>query len=194
MFHTFTIACEKIDQMNLDDNLIEEQKISEEVDKDFFVALEQATEVANLFFNELTENNVQSRTGITKRNSNYSIETLSENGRPLIYIINYLDGGFVIMGMTKNYYPILAYSDKNSFNSRVEISGLSDWIKETKKAIKGSDILDDTTKVKMQKLWKHFETSNALSYKETKWKQSRSTYSDAEIACWNRCDELQMKK
>lgn len=186
-------ACERMDQMNLDDNFIEEQKVLEKVDEETFVALEQAAEVANLFFNELTENNIQARTDITKRNSNYSVETLSENGRPLIYIINYLDGGFVIMGTTKNYYPILAYSDKNSFNSRVEISGLSDWIKETKKAIKTSDILDDTTKVKMQKLWKHFETSNILSCQETKHKQSRSAYSDAEIACWNRCDELQMK-
>jgi len=109
-----------------------------------------------------------------------------------MYIINYPDGGFVIMGTTKNYYPVLAYSDKNSFEVKPEMNGVSDWLEETKEAIKTSDALNDTIKSAMQNLWKSYETADIFPFPEAQDAPLRS-YSSGEIACWNRCDELQMQ-
>ena len=48
-----------------------------------------------------------------------------EDNTPSMYIINYEGGGFVLVGATKNYYPILAYSDTNSINiEKAKQSGL----------------------------------------------------------------------
>jgi hypothetical protein len=61
-----------------------------------------------------------------------------ENGEPAMYVINYADnGGFVIVGATRNYYPVLAFSDKGSFTTSGDMPlGLTDWIEGNKEAVK----------------------------------------------------------
>lgn len=78
--------------------------------------------------------------------SSEEIETINdENGTPLAYIINYEDGGWVIVSAIKTYHPILAYSEVGSFSlDRVEEnSGLAMWIDETSHAIALSDNLEE---------------------------------------------------
>lgn len=184
-------SCEEIEQISLNKHLLENQDFLEQTKEENFVVLEQATNIANVFYKGLIENKIGTRNSSTGKECNYSVETLNENGHPLMYIINYLDGGFVIIGSSKNYYPILAYSDENSFDLTLEIGGLSNWMKETKKAIITSDILNDTIKKKMHDLWKYYEKAPLKIEKQ--YNRSRSAYTEAQLACWNRCDELQMK-
>lgn len=73
------------------------------------------------------------------------------------------------------------------------MDGVSEWLKETKEAIKTSDALNDTIKTGMQDLWKSYETADDISSRKTQDAQLRSSPSKGEIACWNRCDELQMR-
>lgn len=189
---TLLFACSKTDDSN--DELVKKQEVSTQVDEETFVSLDKATEIADLFFSKLTEGDVSTKSTLKAKRSTASIKTLSEKGTPLMYIVNYTNGGFVIIGSTKNYYPVLAYSDKNSFEITSEMSGVSDWLEETKEAIKTSDALKDTVKVAMQNLWKSYTVGEVLSSQGTPKTRVKSTsYSSGEIACWNRCDELQMQ-
>lgn len=75
-----------------------------------------------------------------------------------MYIINYEGGGFVIVGATKNYYPILAYSDTNSINiEKAKQSGFSIWMDETNWAIKESDMQNAETLANMRSMWEAYE-------------------------------------
>ena len=81
-----------------------------------------------------------------------------EDNTPSMYIINYEGGGFVIVGATKNYYPILAYSDTNSINiEKAKQSGFSIWMDETNWAIKESDMQNAETLANMRSMWEAYE-------------------------------------
>ena len=62
-----------------------------------------------------------------------------------MHIFNYEDGGFIIVGATRNYYPILAYSDKGSFVLKDDMGPVDVWLEETKVCIKNSELSDETT-------------------------------------------------
>ena len=189
---TLLFACGEMEHMNLEHDFAEVQEVLIQVDEETFISADKATEIADMFFGKLTEGNVSTRSDSKAKRVSASVETLSERGNSLMYIINYPDGGFVIMGATKNYYPVLAYSDEGSFDTTTELGGAALWLEETKDAIKTSDVLNDTIKTKMQLLWKSYETADAISTQETQDMRLRSS-SSAERACWNRCDELQMR-
>lgn len=190
----FLFACSEIDNLILENEFVKKQEVSNPVDEETFVSLDKASEIADLFFSKLTEGNVSTRSSFRAERGSNSIEAVSERGSPLMYIINYPDGGFVIMGSSKNYYPILAYSDKNSFEIIPEMNGVAEWLEETKEAIKTCDNLDDSIKTGMQNLWKSYETADIVSSWETPDAQLRSaTATSGEVACWMRCDELQMQ-
>jgi len=189
---TLLFACGEMEHMNLEHDFAEVQEVLIQVDEETFISADKATEIADMFFGKLTEGNVSTRSDSKAKRVSASVETLSERGSSLMYIINYPDGGFVIMGATKNYYPVLAYSDEGSFDTTTELGGAALWLEETKDAIKTSDVLNDTIKTKMQLLWKSYETADAISTQETQDMRLRSS-SSAERACWNRCDELQMR-
>lgn len=55
------------------------------------------------------------------------------DGKPLLYIVNYQGGGFVILSADKRVEPIWAYSSSNPFELRADIyhPGLVNWIDET---------------------------------------------------------------
>lgn len=96
------------------------------------VSPEQAQKVASLFC--VKEN--KTRGTITQECEEVKAIT-DKNGAPLMYIINYANnGGFVIVSATKNYQPILAYSDEGSFELPDPGSGLNVWLNENKDIIK----------------------------------------------------------
>jgi len=77
------------------------------------------------------------------KSASSTVENIStvydEDGTPAMYIIDYSDnGGFIIVGATKNYHPILAYSDSGSFdikNSDMP-TGVAEWILDGKSIVK----------------------------------------------------------
>lgn len=114
-----------------------------------FISETQAIFVAGKF-----QNLPQTR---SEREENIDVQTLfDENNKPLMYIINYPNRRFVVVGATKNYYPILAYSDKNNL-SMTQASGLEEWLEETKYAIKESDSFDENITSRMKFLWNFYE-------------------------------------
>lgn len=57
-------------------------------------------------------------------------EIRDAEGNPSIYVLNRPnDGGFVLVSATKDYYPVLGYSDKGNFDIEGigAIGGLEEW-------------------------------------------------------------------
>lgn len=138
------------------------------VDNEDFVSVDRASEVAGLFFTKHTHSlNAATRVGPTlnKSKSIASIKTIyGENKAPSMYVINYEGGGFVIVSATKNYYPILAFSETNSINVEEAMkSGFSIWAEDTKLNIKESDSQDKETLAKFREMWTSYETPIAVA-------------------------------
>ncbi len=106
-----------------------------------------------------------------------------------MYIINYQDGGFVIVSATKNSYPVLAYSDEGSFTISKDMGGAAVWLDKTKKAIVNSDLLNDSIKSNMRVLWNSYKPFDMSSAKSVS--RAATSTSNAIQACWNRCYELE---
>ena len=90
---------------------------------------------------------------------------MDEDGSPLMYILNYKNGGFVIISATKDYYPVLAFSDKGSFVLSDQVNGVSIWFNDTKKQIKNSISLNDSIKTKIHAVWNSYESFDNSSIK-----------------------------
>lgn len=112
-----------------------------------FVSKEEGVKVANNFYQKLGKNpNASLKNHMTRSDEISKIETISKNGKVLMYIINYLDSGFVIISATKDYYPIIAYSDDNNIDINNGILGLSHWLENAKTKIEASSEKNDSIK------------------------------------------------
>ena len=103
-------ACNSEADLLFDEEIGQEIEIPADIDDETFVSLQKATEVADAFFG--------GESGLKSAGSQKTIvsaETVKDGGSPLIYVMNYNEGGVVIVGATKNYYPVLAYSEESSF-------------------------------------------------------------------------------
>jgi hypothetical protein len=90
-----------------------------------FVDLDFASDVATV---QAPLNNSSTGKGVKKKVE--STFEVSPNGKATMYIINYEDGGFIIVAADKRVEPILAYSDKSSFplEDKVLPTGLLTWL------------------------------------------------------------------
>jgi hypothetical protein len=126
------------------------------VENDYFVTQQQAIEVANAFFND--------QAGMSGLRSSATIQTKAsieaikeeQSDEPLMYIINYPEGGWAIVSATKSFYPVLAYSDKNSFEQTSDMGPAELWFAETKEAIKASKTLDELTSGEIRSIWNNY--------------------------------------
>lgn len=84
-------------------------------------------------------------------------ETIEKDGTNYMYIFNFTKGGFVIVGGSKDYYPILAYSENGSFDKTNYNIGLVNWIDETSSALANSSQLPDSFKQKMKEFWDEYQ-------------------------------------
>lgn len=57
--------------------------------------------------------------------------------QPAFYVINYKNGGFVILSADDRISPVLAYSEKGKFTSPDGNLGLTMWVNETKNGVTG---------------------------------------------------------
>ena len=145
-------ACSKESDVAIESELQAEALLTPE--NGTFVSLTKATDIASVFFGTLSDNPA------TKSNARIaSTETIRDskrNNEPSMYVVNYSGGGFVIVGATRNYYPILAYSDEGNFVMSENMGGIVVWLEETQEAIRQSESLDVETKSQMHNLWKQY--------------------------------------
>ena len=85
-----------------------------------------------------------------------SVHTLrSEAGDPLCHVVNYADdGGFVVVSATKDYMPVLAFSESGSFDvEAIDRTGVSVWLSEQQVAIEHAAELPDSIRLRHRALW-----------------------------------------
>lgn len=144
--------------------------ISTSVDEDF-VTKNEASQVARLFFNKI-EKGTLNEIASNEEKRIKSVETLfyDDGSTPAMYLINYDRGGFIIVSATKNYYPVLAYSD-NSFLNLENFDkindGLTIWKEEAKLAMKESKNLPEEIVSKIRNLWIKYEDEKKYNKKNT---------------------------
>jgi hypothetical protein len=125
-----------------------------------FVSFEDAISVAD---------NIPIERGSLSRSSIKRIQTikpiLDENGITVVYVINYEDGGFLILSADNRIQPVLAYSLSSSFPLQDNLtmpSGLIQWlysIKENVKEIRKSKRVQSND---LKKLWNSNSISNLI--------------------------------
>ena len=174
-------ACNK--EMNSHQEIQDKEFISHSDDS--FVSVTKATDIAATFFGQLTND------PLTKSNDRVtSTETVRDgknNNAPMMYVINYSGGGFVVVSATKDYYPILAYSDENDFVLREDMGGVVVWIEETKEAIRQSGSLDEATKAGIHSLWQQYEANANMTSSTV---VTKSLTPEQDLARENRIAEL----
>lgn len=101
--------------------------------KEYHVYIEDANKVASKAYYTLSKESL-SKKGKSVKSIN---ELKNDKGVNYLYIINYNDGGFILLSADKRTQPVLAFSDKNNFN--VEDTtyplGLKFWLEDSKKQI-----------------------------------------------------------
>lgn len=131
------------------------------INDEHFVSVSQASKVGSLFLNNNGNGNcVHTRNssvvpGATSDKTAREIRTIyNEKGVPSMYVINYEGGGFVIVSATKNYYPILAYSETGSMNVEEAMkTGFSIWANETEQNIVESAFQEEEVQDEFRKMW-----------------------------------------
>lgn len=144
-----------------------------------FLSKEDAVDVATKFW---TDSNTATRSSI--ENTDYDINILCSDGVPQMYVINYKNGGFVIVSATKAFYPILAYSEDGTFPVRQEEVGLRIWLEETKRAISDYAQVQDSIKDAFRMMWSQYENNNSFFIDS----RTRSNMPSGEIACLERIE------
>lgn len=124
----FTFSCSQDDEKENIDFLAQEN----------FVELSLVNEIASgiSFTTKIKSSNNKDVT-ITTKNVESIHEFKNEKGKTSFYVINYNEGGFVILSADKRAQPILAFSENNKFaiGDNYYPLGLKDWIKDAKKQI-----------------------------------------------------------
>ena len=101
-------------------------------------------EISEFFVNEdiaktVAENFMQKTNPSLKSAQSYKLKKIrDDDGVELIYVVNFDEGGFVLMPTDNRVNPILAFSETNFFETEniEKVNGLSLWMNGTKKGIK----------------------------------------------------------
>lgn len=103
-------------------------------------------------------NKVSTRSSEKEINNIHTV--CSENDTPLFYIVNYKDSqGFIIISATKDYMPVLAFSDTGCFDvDQTNKTGVSLWMAEQKVGISSVAEFPDSIKMKYRALWTDYNT------------------------------------
>lgn len=112
-----------------------QEKISNDNEKGNNVSLKTAENVASFYIHK-NEQMPKSRSGESKAiKTSFSI--IDENSSPVMHVINYDGGGYIIVSGDNRIEPILAYSDEGYFdeNEANYPKGLISWIKYIKAKI-----------------------------------------------------------
>lgn len=183
------IACDAIENTSID-SAPTITDITAKLNSSINVSQNEASGIADMFMRSYAGSDMPlTKSADTKRIS--SSATVREDGQDLMYVFNYEDGGFVIVGSTRNYYPILAYSDKGSFVLQDDMGPVDVWLDETKVSIKNSSSLDAATKAQMQNLWSHYDGTYVDPAQQLLASRRPQTRSAGEDSCWAEIERLQ---
>ena len=154
----FCYACSDV---ILTDDQVMMQEDTAIPDKETFVSAEQAKEIAEAFFSRQSEGTIEKSS--LKSFVDVSVETIKDQGNPLMYVINHPERGWTIVSATRNYFPVLAYSEEGSFElkSDEEMGPVIVWIEETKEAIRLCEGLDNGKKAEISSMWNEFEADRS---------------------------------
>jgi len=98
------------------------------------VSQEMAEKVAANFFLETISNSFQETKYPEIHNAITYVEM--DAGNPIYYIINYEEGGFVIVSGNLSFYPILGYDSRGSFETEEMPANISYWMEQYARQIK----------------------------------------------------------
>lgn len=102
-----TCCSDKLPFDSVDNATHDEETIKE---KSFDISQRDAIKVAESFFKSETKNS-------SNKSINEVIVVRDSLQLPLMYVINYADNnGFIIISATKEFYPVLAYSEDGTYN------------------------------------------------------------------------------
>lgn len=120
------------------DSIVDSSK--KDLNDPYFIELKSAKEIAmNISFHSNANQELKKGTKNALKNEIKHIEPISdETGAISFYVINYEDGGFLLLSADNRNSPVLAFSNENEFGSTNEDlpEGLTDWISEKKAIIK----------------------------------------------------------
>ena len=144
-------------------------------------------------------NIVKQMSGKMKTRSNsaasYTVQAIDNGNTPLMYVVNFENNdGFIIISATKDYYPILAYSDTGNFDMDNTVPGVSEWQGIMMKELKNSHLQPEDSVRKIRRLWSRYDDNTIEKMKENS--QTRSLSNDElwelrmviedSITSWNR--------
>lgn len=141
----FLFSCNKEDEeIDLNKSVIQSEN---------FVTIGQVTDICTTI--ELSTTVKRSKNEITNRNIESITEITDESNNPVYYVSNFLDGGFVIISADNRLYPILAYSESNTFdvNPYDYPEGLVNWLENTKNKVKETRKSNSPQKPEIKNRW-----------------------------------------
>lgn len=124
-----------------------------------YVSKYEAEELASMInTSSLTNNDDPSKKNAISSQRKYilSVNTVvDDEGKDAFHIVNYTQGGFVILSADRRVAPILAYSDTHSFEVKEEQLplGLKKWVNNTKVGIKKKRKSKSSQSEKVKKQW-----------------------------------------
>lgn len=98
------------------------------------------------------------------------VETFyDEFGNPALYVVNFDEGGYIVVSAQKSYYPILACSEKGNFSNAIQIiPTLSEWKDNIIKKVSASMSLPKDSIDNAIAAWKPYEEPNKLNLKSSR--------------------------
>lgn len=157
------------------------------------ITAEQAINVAKIF-------DLQNGQSETKAMSSQYADVYTQKnaqGDPIFYAVNRADNkGYIIVGTSRNYFPILAYVEKGHFDEGYVNKNLYAWAEIQRANIEKAENggLTDCD-VDFHSLWSQYEKNGIDSFIATKTEAEAFALRQASIAAWENqgytCYELQ---
>ncbi|MCC8071865.1 MAG: C10 family peptidase [Bacteroidales bacterium] len=90
------------------------------------------------------------------------VKTVSnEDGIPLYYVVNLLGGGYVVVSATRDYTPIIAYSEDGHFSIPLgEENGVSLWMALQEENIRQASAQPDSVRLAFRQEWSRYNPSS----------------------------------
>ncbi|MDX1830499.1 MAG: C10 family peptidase [Lutibacter sp.] len=133
----------------------------------YFVKLSEAKTIADNLSFPVNDKTLKAK-GInyTSKNVKNINEIKNENGVNSFYVINFEEGGYIILSADKRIPPILGYSDTNTFNINESQypDGLKFWMNDTKKQVTDIQNSNIEQSENEKKVWESIQV-NGLSYR-----------------------------
>ncbi len=140
----------------------EQQIVAGENETGTVVSEAAAVGVAENFFNNQGgDGKLATRGALGALKSPVSVKAIkADAGDAAMHVINYDGGGWAIISATRDYIPVLAYSDEGSFEVTDDMGPVDVWLSETKEAIRVAANLDAEAKASIRAEWNRLEPAD----------------------------------